>query len=72
MRRIVPFVVLTSIAVLLVGVAAAEAAGLTASFDYTPAEPAAGEQIELRATSTSPLHVVDPAQLGPRRGWSVR
>jgi hypothetical protein len=53
MRRIVPFVVLTSIAVLLVGVAAAEAAGLTASFDYTPAEPAAGEQIELRATSTS-------------------
>jgi len=53
MRRIVPFVVLTSIAVLLVSVAAAEAAGLTASFDHTPAEPAAGEQIELRATSTS-------------------
>ena len=53
MRRVVPFVVLTAVAVMLVGVSAAEAAGLTASFDYTPAQPAPGAQIELRATSTS-------------------
>jgi hypothetical protein len=52
-RRAIPLTLATAVTLVLLMTAAAHAAGLTASFDYSPANPEPGQQVAFRATSTS-------------------